>query len=197
MGCNGFPSKLVDSTHFIWCCLSHIGLKGGIVVVMIVILMGVSGSGKTTIGKGLAERLGWRFFEGDEFHPQANITKMGKGIPLSDEDRQPWLNALKKLIDQLILKQESAVIACSALKEAYRETLKHKNNEVCFVYLKGEYELIEKRLEERSNHYMKGGLLSTQRACESNNGRHWQGSRGYREDTTRRTTQLAGTRAQV
>jgi carbohydrate kinase (thermoresistant glucokinase family) len=82
----------------------------------------------------------------DEFHPQANITKMGKGIPLSDEDRQPWLNALKKLIDQLILKQESAVIACSALKEAYRETLKHKNNEVCFVYLKGEYELIEKSL---------------------------------------------------
>ena len=131
-------------------------------MVTIVIMMGVSGSGKTTIGKRLAERLGWRFFEGDEFHPQVNIAKMANGIPLSDKDRQPWLYALKKLIDQLIHKQESAVIACSALKEAYRQTLKHKNKEVCFVYLKGEYELIEKRLEARSDHYMKAGLLSTQ-----------------------------------
>jgi gluconokinase len=129
---------------------------------MIVILMGVSGSGKTTIGKRLAESLGWVFFEGDEFHPQANITKMGKGIPLSDKDRQPWLNALKKLIRQLIHKEESAVIACSALKTAYRQFLEHENEEVYFVYLKGDYELIRKRLEERSNHYMKPGLLSSQ-----------------------------------
>lgn len=131
-------------------------------MVMIVILMGVSGSGKTTIGKRLAKGLDCVFFEGDEFHPQANITKMGKGIPLSDMDRQPWLNALKKLIRQLIHKEESAVIACSALKAAYRQFLEQENEEVCFVYLKGDYELIEKRLEERSNHYMKAGLLSTQ-----------------------------------
>jgi gluconokinase len=132
---------------------------------MIVILMGVSGSGKTTIGKRLAESQGWVFFEGDEFHPQANITKMGKGIPLSDKDRQPWLNALRKLIRQLIHKEESAVIACSGLKAAYREFLEHENEAVCFVYLKGDYELIEKRLEERSNHYMKAGLLSSQFAA--------------------------------
>ncbi len=131
-------------------------------MVMIVIMMGVSGSGKTTIGKRLAERLGWRFFEGDKFHPQANIAKMAKGIPLSDKDRRPWLAVLRELIGQLIHREESAVIACSALKEAYRQTLKHKNKEVCFVYLKGEYDLIEKRLEERSNHYMKAGLLSSQ-----------------------------------
>jgi gluconokinase len=129
---------------------------------MIVILMGVSGSGKTTIGKRLAQSLGWMFFEGDDFHPRANITKMGKGIPLSDKDRQPWLDALRKLIKQLIHREESAVIACSALKAAYREFLKHENEEVCFVYLKGDYELIRKRLEERSNHYMKAGLLSSQ-----------------------------------
>jgi gluconokinase len=129
---------------------------------MIVILMGVSGSGKTTIGKRLAEGLGWVFFEGDDFHPQANITKMAKGIPLSDMDRQPWLNALRKLISQLIHEEESAVITCSALKAAYRQFLKQGNKEVCFVYLKGDYELIEKRLEQRSDHYMKAGLLSSQ-----------------------------------
>lgn len=129
---------------------------------MIVIMMGVSGSGKTTIGKRLAKGLGWVFFEGDDFHPQANITKMGEGIPLSDKDRQPWLDTLRKLIRELIKKEESAVIACSALKAAYREFLEQESEEVCFVYLKGDYELIEKRLEERSDHYMKAGLLSSQ-----------------------------------
>ncbi len=127
-----------------------------------VILMGVSGSGKTTIGKRLAQSLGWTFFEGDDFHPRANITKMSKGIPLSDEDRQPWLNALRELIEQFIHKEESAVLACSALKAAYRQFLEQENEEVFFVYLKGDYELIRKRLEERSNHYMKAGLLSSQ-----------------------------------
>lgn len=131
-------------------------------MVVIVIMMGVSGSGKTTIGKRLAERLGWVFFEGDDFHSQANITKMGEGIPLSDVDRQPWLNTLRKLIRELIKKEESAVIACSALKAVYREFLEQESKEVCFVYLKGDYELIEKRLEERSDHYMKAGLLSSQ-----------------------------------
>jgi len=129
---------------------------------MIAILMGVSGSGKTTIGKLLAQRLGWTFLEGDAFHPRANITKMIKGIPLSDEDRQPWLNALRELIEQFIHKKESVVLACSALKAAYREFLEQKDREVFFVYLKGDYELIRKRLEERSNHYMKAGLLSSQ-----------------------------------
>jgi gluconokinase len=127
---------------------------------MIVILMGVSGSGKTTIGKSLAESLGWRFFDGDDFHPDANVTKMGKGIPLSDNDRQPWLNALRKLIKQLISKDVSAVIACSALKKVYREYLQDDMEAVRFVYLKGDYELIRKRLDGRSSHYMKADLLS-------------------------------------
>ncbi len=113
---------------------------------MIVIMMGVSGSGKTTIGKPLAESLGWMFFEGDDFHPHTNVTKMAKGIPLSDNDRQPWLNAIRKLIKQLVNKDESAVIACSALKKVYRDFLEQDNEEVCFVYLKGDYELIRQRL---------------------------------------------------
>lgn len=129
---------------------------------MIVILMGVSGSGKTTIGKRLAQSLGWVFFEGDDFHPRTNITKMSKGIPLSDEDRQPWLNTLRELIEQFMHKKESMVLACSALKAAYREFLEQKDEEVFFVYLKGDYELIRKRLEERPNHYMKAGLLWSQ-----------------------------------
>lgn len=129
---------------------------------MIVILMGVSGSGKTTIGKSLAESLGWMFFDGDDFHPDANITKMGKGIPLSDNDRRPWLNALRKLIKQFLSKDVSVVIACSALKKGYREYLQDDNADVRFVYLKGDYELIRKRLEERSSHFMKADLLLSQ-----------------------------------
>ena len=133
---------------------------------MIVIMMGVSGSGKTRIGKPLAESLGWMFFEGDDFHPHANVTKMAKkNIPLSDNNRQPWLNAIRNLIKQLVNKDESAVIACSALKKVYRDFLEQDNQEVYFVYLKGDYELIRQRLEERPGHFMKADLLSSQFAA--------------------------------
>ena len=91
---------------------------------MIVIIFGVSGAGKTTIGKLLAEELGWRFCEADDFHPRANIDKMGRGIPLTDEDREPWLNSLRELIDRCIAERESAVLACSALKRVYRKHLR-------------------------------------------------------------------------
>ena len=132
---------------------------------MLVIFMGVSGSGKTTIGKSLAESLGWTFFDGDDFHPTANVSKMAKGIPLSDNDRQPWLNALRKLIKKLISKDVSAVIACSALKRVYREYLQDDNEAVRFVYLKGDYELIRERMEGRSSHFMKADLLLSQFAA--------------------------------
>ncbi len=132
---------------------------------MIVIFMGVSGSGKTTIGKSLAESLGWTFFDGDDFHPTANVSKMAKGIPLSDNDRQPWFNALRKQIKKLISKDVSAVITCSALKRVYREYLQDDNEAVRFVYLKGDYELIRERMEGRSSHFMKADLLLSQFAA--------------------------------
>lgn len=129
---------------------------------MIIILMGVSGSGKTTIGEKLSERLGWRFYEGDDFHPKANIEKMHKGIPLTDEDRAPWLEALSELIGSVDQAHKSAIIACSALKEDYRERLKERAINVKFVFLKGSYDLIEKRITQRHGHFMNPELLKSQ-----------------------------------
>jgi len=129
---------------------------------MIVILIGVSGSGKTTIGQLLAEDLGWQFYEGDDFHPQANIDKMSQGIPLTDADRAPWLAALNRLIRDLIREGRSAVIASSALKQAYRDRLLRDRQDVRVVYLKGDYDLIQKRLQERPGHFMKASLLASQ-----------------------------------
>ena len=130
--------------------------------IWIVILMGVSGSGKTTIGKLLAKDLGWRFFEGDYFHPQTNVDKMRRGIPLSDEDRAPWLEAVRKLIQELIDRSQRAVITCSALKQAYRDRLTEDLPRVALVYLRGDYELIRQRLETRKTHFMKVDLLASQ-----------------------------------
>ena len=129
---------------------------------MIIILMGVSGSGKTTIGKLLAEGLDWQFYDGDEFHPQSNINKMKQGIALTDDDREPWLNALRKFITELTNRNEPAVIACSALRRSFREYLLRDNEGVYFVYLKGSYDLIKNRLDERQDHFMKADLLASQ-----------------------------------
>lgn len=129
---------------------------------LIVILMGVSGSGKTTVGELLAEKLGWLFYEGDDFHPESNIEKMKRGIPLTDEDRDPWLSALKRLIHDLIEKRTYAVIACSALKQSYRDRLLENAKRVVMVYLKGSYGLIEKRLHDRRGHFFNAKLLESQ-----------------------------------
>ncbi len=129
---------------------------------MFVIVMGVSGSGKTTIGKGLAERLGYRFYEGDDFHTAGNVAKMAAGIPLTDEDRAGWLRALAGVIRDDLRRGEGGVMACSALKEKYRAVLRVDPRLVKFVYLKGSYEVIRERLERRTGHYMSPALLQSQ-----------------------------------
>ena len=128
---------------------------------MIVIIFGVSGAGKTTIGKLLAEELGWRFFEADDFHPRANIDKMQRGIPLTDEDRWPWLERLRELISRCVAASENAVLACSALKRKYREHLR-VSPDVKLVFLHGDYALIEKQLHNRRGHFMDPALLRSQ-----------------------------------
>jgi gluconokinase len=129
---------------------------------MILIITGVSGSGKTTVGKLVAQQLGWTFYEGDDFHPEANIKKMQSGHPLNDEDRIPWLESLRKLIEKLVADKTSAVIACSALMESYRKILSDGLSEVRFVYLKASYEEIYPRLIARHGHFMPPELLQSQ-----------------------------------
>jgi gluconokinase len=126
--------------------------------------MGVSGSGKTTIGRGLAGELGWRFYDADDFHPRSNVEKMARGVPLDDEDRAPWLESLRDLIRLCLGRGESAVLACSALKRSYRAYLLIDEN-VKLVYLKGDYELIDERLKNRRGHFMKSKLLDSQFAA--------------------------------
>jgi gluconokinase len=128
---------------------------------VIVIVFGVSGAGKTTIGQLLAEELGWRFYEADDFHPQANIDKMRQGVPLTDEDRSPWLERLRELINRCLATGENAILACSALKEAYRRHLR-VNADVKLVFLQGNYELIANQLRRRREHFMKPTLLKSQ-----------------------------------
>lgn len=128
---------------------------------MIVIVFGVSGAGKTTIGKMLADQLGWTFYEADDFHPLVNIEKMQGGCPLTDEDRWPWLERLRDRIASSISENENAVLASSALKRAYRERLR-VSNDVKFVFLRGDYALIEKQLQGRRGHFMNPALLKSQ-----------------------------------
>lgn len=124
--------------------------------------MGVAGSGKTTVGRSLADDLGWPFFDGDDFHPQANIDKMRCGIPLTDADRVPWLDALNRMIRGMAREGRNAVIACSALKRAYRDRLQEGAADVRFVYLQGDAALMQRRLGARADHFMKAGMLASQ-----------------------------------
>ncbi len=128
---------------------------------MIIVIMGVSGCGKTTVGQQLADRLGWPFFDGDAFHPPANIDKMSRGIPLTDEDRWGWLAAIADRMRALIASDQSGVFACSALKQKYRDQL-HVSDHVKFVYLRGDYDLIWSRMQQRPGHYMKPNMLASQ-----------------------------------
>lgn len=123
-------------------------------------VMGVSGSGKTTIGKLLAEKLGISFFDGDSYHPEENVQKMAHGHPLNDDDRKGWLALLNELAKEH--KKQGAVIACSALKSKYRKLLRHGLKGIHFVYLEGSFELISKRLAERKGHFMPPELLRSQ-----------------------------------
>ena len=126
------------------------------------IVMGVSGSGKSTIGEKLAQRIGWRYEDGDKFHPASNVAKMSAGQPLTDEDRWPWLRAIANEVDRVCDAGEHVVIACSALKRAYRDVLVHGRGDVRIIYLKGTEELIASRLALRKGHFMPPGLLASQ-----------------------------------
>lgn len=129
---------------------------------MIVILMGVTSVGKTTIGKLLAERMGATFAEGDSYHPAANVEKMRRGTPLSDDDRWPWLHAIADDLRTWIKEGKDAVVTCSALKRSYRDVLRSAGKEVRIVYLTGETPLIRTRMEGRVGHYMPVSLLPSQ-----------------------------------
>lgn len=128
----------------------------------VVVMMGVSGSGKTAIGRALAQRLNCPFFDGDDFHPPENVAKMASGIPLDDDDRLPWLAMLHDLIGGLSSQGRMAVIACSALKNEYRRFLSDGNPGLVFVYLRGDFDLIWRRLSARKDHYMKASMLQSQ-----------------------------------
>jgi gluconokinase len=129
---------------------------------MVLILMGVTGAGKSTVGDLLARKIGWRFYDADDLHPAANKEKMNRGIALTDEDRLPWLNAVRALIEKRLSEGTDAVIACSALRRAYRDVLLVDPARVKFVYLKGSKGLIEQRLAQRTGHFMNKDLLQSQ-----------------------------------
>jgi gluconokinase len=126
------------------------------------VVMGVSGSGKSTIADRLGERLAWNYEDGDRFHPANNVAKMSAGQPLTDDDRWPWLLAIANEIDRVCMAGEHAVIACSALKRAYRDVLVHGRNDVRIVFLNGTQQLISDRLARRKGHFMPAGLLDSQ-----------------------------------
>lgn len=126
------------------------------------VVMGVSGSGKSTIADRLAERLSWTYEDGDRFHPAGNVAKMSVGQPLTDEDRWPWLQAIADEIDRVCRAGQRTVVACSALKRAYRDILVHGRDDVRIVFLNGTRELIADRLAARKDHFMPPGLLASQ-----------------------------------
>ena len=130
---------------------------------MVVVMMGVAGSGKTTVGKLLASQLAWTFADGDNYHSAANVEKMGSGIPLTDADRRPWLEILRSLIARWIAEGTNAVLACSALKREYRERLL-VGSEVHFVHLKGDWALLQERMRTRHGHFMAERMLESQLA---------------------------------
>jgi gluconokinase len=130
---------------------------------MIIVLMGVSGAGKTEVGQALARQLGWTFVEADDFHPRANVEKMHRGEPLNDEDRRPWLAAIHQRLLEASGRHENIVLACSALKHAYQEYLQHEEPEhIYLIHLRGSEELIRQRLAKRKGHFMNPNLLHSQ-----------------------------------
>ena len=131
---------------------------------MVVLLMGVAGSGKTTIGRQLAVELGWKFADADDFHPPANVAKMSAGVPLDDSDRAPWLAAIRLYIDARLERNENAVVTCSALKEKHRAVLLGPAPGVKLVYLHGTRELLWSRISARQGHFMKPAMLDSQLA---------------------------------
>jgi len=124
--------------------------------------MGVSGSSKTTLGKALAEELGWDFFDADDFHPPENISKMANGIPLNDSDRAPWLTSIHDQLLSTLKTDRHPVLACSALKEKYRAQLLDGIDGIVIIYLKGSYDMIWSRMSARQGHYMKSDMLKSQ-----------------------------------
>jgi gluconokinase len=132
---------------------------------MIVILMGVSGVGKTTVGEMLARETGWVLYDADDFHAPVNIEKMRSGIPLTDEDRWPWLDRLNAVLREAEQQGRSAILACSALKERYRDRLAQQLDSVRWVHLTGDFGLIKQRIDARKGHYMTAKLLESQFAA--------------------------------
>jgi len=124
--------------------------------------MGVAGSGKSTVGRALADVLDWSFYEGDDYHPQSNADKIASGSPLTDEDRYPWLKKLRQLIVTNLSEGHSLVLSCSALKENYRQILRGEDLNICFVFLRGEFDLIESRMRSRPYPYMRPEMLPSQ-----------------------------------
>jgi gluconokinase len=128
----------------------------------VLVVMGVSGSGKTTVGALLASRLGWTFVDGDAFHPPSNVQKMQSGIALMDEDRWPWLHAIANWIDATRTAHQRGVVACSALKRSYRELLSGGRSDVRLVYLQASFDTVRERLSKREGHFMPVSLLQSQ-----------------------------------
>jgi gluconokinase len=128
---------------------------------VVIIIFGVSGAGKTTVGELLARELGWHFYEADDFHSPANIEKMRRGVPLTDDDRWPWLDTVRELIRRSITANENAVLACSVLKRAYRQHLR-VSTDVKLVFLRGDYALVAEQLRHRRGHFMNPALLRSQ-----------------------------------
>lgn len=128
---------------------------------MVIVVFGVTGAGKTRVGSALAEALGWKFVDADDYHEEANLAKLSEGIPLNDEDRQPWLTRVRGTIQESLTQRRSAVLACSALKRAYRRYLR-VGPEVVFVYLRTETHVLEERLKRRRGHFMNPALLQSQ-----------------------------------
>ncbi|MCC7406846.1 MAG: gluconokinase [Phycisphaeraceae bacterium] len=132
---------------------------------MILLLMGVSGSGKSAVGEKLSSALGWPLVEGDSFHPPANIRKMASGTPLTDDDRWPWLDALRRRIDEAQAHHQSLIVTCSALKRAYRQRLGLARADIRLIYLHAPEHVLRQRLEARRGHFMKADMLASQLAA--------------------------------
>jgi gluconokinase len=128
---------------------------------MVIVMFGVTGTGKTRVGSALAESLGWMFLDADDFHEEVNLTKLHRGIPLNDEDRWPWLTRIRGIIQESLTQRRNVVLACSALKRAYRRYLR-VGPEVAFVYLRTETHVLEERLKQRRGHFANPVLLQSQ-----------------------------------